>query len=189
MTVFEYVASIYSIVLALSAANTLSALAETIKHRHVIQPYWVHTTWCVFFLFFHLALWRGIWNETSAWESLTIFEMLPYFQWVVCWYIASRLLAPEFDRNEKLDLRVYFYSIKTPFLAFLMIPQVINLTWLIVVAGGLQAAGTIVWLSIFGQLGSAVIGVVSNRHAVHVFVLATFFICTVVQEAVQGAIT
>ena len=110
MSVFEYAASIYSIVLALSAANTLSALAYVVKHRRTVKGYWVHTAWCVSFLFMHLALWRSIWLTTSDWDELTIFQMLPYFQWVVFWYVASRLLAPDPDVAATPNLAEYFFG-------------------------------------------------------------------------------
>jgi hypothetical protein len=187
VTVFEYVASIYSIVLALSAASTLSALAETIKHRRSIKQYWVHTAWCSTFLFYHLALWRGIWFETAGSDQLTIFEMLPYFQWVVLWYIASRLLSPEADGARSIDLEEYFFSIKTPFLVFFLTPAIINFVWLFLL-GGLKNAGTAVFITVIFQWLILLWGIFSRVRWVHAFVVVGYFFASLAQEILQGAI-
>ena len=188
MAVFEYVASIYSIVLALSAASTLSAIAHTIKYRRVVKGYWVHTAWCITFLFLHLALWRGIWLTTGSWDELTIFEMLPYFQWVVFWYIASRLLAPDTDASGAIDLVEYYYSINTPFLICVYLPHLINVLSLLLLDPASLDLDVTNLTTIFLMYGAALLGIISSNRRVHGLVVCICLLAQIVQESAQGAI-
>ena len=188
MPVFEYVASIYSIVLALSAANTLSALAHVIKHRRTVQGYWVHTAWCVSFLIMHLALWRGIWFTTGGWDELTIFQMLPYFQWVVFWYVASRLLAPDSEGSGVINLAEYYFTIKTPFLVCVYLPYVINVAWVSLLDPTALDLSLPILSTMLAMWGAAALGIWSSDRRVHGAVVIFCFVAQVVQEWLQGSI-
>ena len=122
MSSFEYVASIYSIVLGLASANLLMALGGTLKYRDTIQHYWVHSAWCVTLLFGLIALWAAIWEQESTVLDRTVFSMLPFFGWAVCLYVATYLLSPDFSQPQDRDLHAYFQRIRTPFFCFLISP-------------------------------------------------------------------
>ncbi len=66
MTQFEFISVAASIVLALSAARLLAALA------HILAPgrrYWVHALWSAVLLSIHLGFWWAIWiyREIDPW--------------------------------------------------------------------------------------------------------------------------
>lgn len=142
MSTFEYVVGIHSVVLGLAAANVLSAIAESLKYRDRIQHDWVHSGWCVYFLFLLAALWFGIWEIECSVQSQTIFEFLVLFQWTVFSYVASRLLTPD-TRDRHSDQRwQYFLSIKTPFFACMLIPTLIFIGTEALSGSGVRSLGT-----------------------------------------------
>ena len=174
--------------LALSAASTLSALAHRIKYRAVVKGYWVHTAWCITFLFMHLALWRGIWLTTGDWGELTIFEMLPYFQWVVFWYLASRLLAPDVGATNEVDLEAYFFQIKTPFLICVWLPYTLNIVLLLLRGDNSLDLTPAMWGTVVVMIGSGLVGVFTTDRRVHAGIVCVSLLAILVQEELQGAI-
>ena len=107
MEPFEYLAAIYSVVVALAAANLLTTLGDTLKNRSSLHHYWLHTAWCIASLVTLLAIWVSIWGNLSGIESISFFEMLPFYQFVVFHYLATWLLKPS-SFTPQLDLRAYF---------------------------------------------------------------------------------
>ena len=181
MEPFEYIAAIYSVVIALAAANLLAALGETLKYRKTVSHYWVHTAWCVMWLVGLLAVWVSIWDVLSGIESMTFLEMLPYFQFVVLYYLATWLLKPSFFTPE-FDLRSYFYSIRTPFLLCLLIPSIVLVPSIIIrFDEPIDAA----MFTVFGQWIVLIGGLLSSRHRVQVAVFFIFWGLQVVQEFYQ----
>ena len=63
MTLFEYIAGIYSIVLGLAVANVLTTLSDVIRYRKRATHYWVHSVWCVTVLFMLVATWWAYWRQ------------------------------------------------------------------------------------------------------------------------------
>jgi len=184
MEPFEYIAAIYSIVIALAAANLLAALGETLKYRKTVNHYWLHTAWCVMWLVGLLAVWVSVWDVLSGIENMTFLEMLPYFQFVVIYYLATWLLKPSLFTPE-LDLRSYFYSIRTPFLLCLLIPSVVLVPWIIIRFDEPMDAAM---FTVFGQWIALVGGLLSSRHSVQVAVFFIFWTLQVVQEFYQSGI-
>ena len=184
MEPFEYIAAIYSVVVALAAANLLASLGETLKYRKTLHHYWLHTAWCVASLLTLLAIWVSIWGNLSGIEKISFLEMLPFFQFVIFHYLATWLLKPS-SFTPDLDLRSYFYTIRTPFLLCHLIPMVILVPW-IVFWLKVPVDGAIV--TTFGQWAVLVMGLLSSRHQVQVVVFVAYFSLQLMQEFYQYGI-
>ena len=92
LTLFEYIAVAFSIVLSLGAVSLLSAL------RRVFAPdrrYWVHAVWVATVLFFHAVVWWSLWSYSvvKAWTLPTFFFVL--LQPALLYVQASLLVGDE----------------------------------------------------------------------------------------------
>src|SRR5256714_10903777 len=59
---YQHVVVVMSIVLGLSLTQLLKGLAQIYRMRTRVRPYWLHTAWVVFLIFFSLLLWWLFWN-------------------------------------------------------------------------------------------------------------------------------
>ena len=72
MSPFEYIVGILSIVLGLALANLLSTIVETVKYRHTVTHYWVHTLWCAAMVFNIVGTWWYLWRSMSGIEVVSL---------------------------------------------------------------------------------------------------------------------
>lgn len=75
MTLFEYMAIAVTVVLALSAVQTLASL------RSIFQPqrrYWVHALWVVHLLLMHVILWWEIWVYLWAYPHIESWNLVVF---------------------------------------------------------------------------------------------------------------
>jgi hypothetical protein len=186
MSPFEYVVGIHSIVLGLAAANVLSAIAESVKHRKRIQHYWVYHAWCVYFLFNLAAIWFYIWQVECGIESRSIFEFSLTFQWTIFIYIASRLLTPDMQDELAAQRKDYFFSIKTPFFVCMAAPFCLYSLGSYVSTGTLMEP--ILLVSVLLILATYVAGMFSDNSRIQIAVLLLIIGVHTLQEAYQPGI-
>jgi hypothetical protein len=190
MTVFEYIMGIHSIVLGLATAILLSTIAEQLKYREVIKPYWVHSAWCGVLLFFILSTWWGYWYTLEQIENISIFEFLYTFQFSIVMYLCARLLSPDPLREQESSAEDYFFRIKTPFLLILLFGIT---AWSVFGLTGLLPSSTPVVISeaIAGLIilyGIFLVGIFSSNRRVHGVIVISVLVLQVIGEVSQGAI-
>ncbi len=104
MSLFEYVAVMMSVVLALVVARILSFLGVAASGRSRFDLSWLHFAW-VFLVFATLVLaWRTIWSmrDQTAFSIGQVVMMLIATSLI---FIAARILIPDEPNAERLDLR------------------------------------------------------------------------------------
>jgi hypothetical protein len=62
MDVFEYVAVMVTVVLALAVSHLLTSLATMVANPERVRPYWVHFFWAVLLLGLNLQAWLVLWT-------------------------------------------------------------------------------------------------------------------------------
>ena len=184
MSTFEYIASIYSIVLGLAVANVLSAIVWTLKYRDSIRLNWIHSAWCAYLLFALIATWWGLWQTLSDIQTSGLFEFLIVFQLTVFLYLASSLLRPDPDREIGNDLVAYFEKIRVPFLLCLILPLAIFVPASYLVFDYfdpifLLTEGLLIILGVVGLIFAA--------RSVQAFVVCAWLTILVTQESLQAA--
>ena len=107
MTLFEYIAVAFSIVLSLGAANLLAGL------RRIFAPgrrYWVHGVWVATILLSHAVVWWSLWSYSvvEAWTLPTF--LLVLLQPVLLYLLASLLVGDEPATTE--SWRAHFFQVR-----------------------------------------------------------------------------
>jgi hypothetical protein len=107
MSVFEYIMVMVSVILALTLAQLLRALAEIPNNT---KPYWVHSAWVIFVVMSVLQTWWGFWdlNQVDTWTFPAYLNVvsLPIFQFMLAY-----LLVPA-SRTPETDWRAHFYAVR-----------------------------------------------------------------------------
>ena len=71
MSLFEFVVTLFSIVIALGVARVLSGFAGLIEFRSSIQHKPLFTLWLVYLLLAQIVWWFSIWDQSRT-ESMTL---------------------------------------------------------------------------------------------------------------------
>ena len=106
----DYLSTFPSLILGLGVANILAQFSRLVKFRRVVQWYWVHTLWGIFFLlamaseWWILQQWRGV-------TSISYFVYLTFLIKPAILFFASDLLFPETDAPTALDLHAHFFGV------------------------------------------------------------------------------
>ena len=114
MSEFEYVIGIHTIVLGLATASLLSTLADTVKYRKTIRPFWVHTLWCVMLQLTLLGWWYALWRELSEVTTFSYASFLVVFSVSVAFYLMASFLSIDISGDKSIDLEAYFSQIRVP---------------------------------------------------------------------------
>jgi hypothetical protein len=120
MDVFEYIAVMVTVVLALAVSHILTSLATMVANPERVRPYWVHLLWAVLLLGLNLQAWLVLWSlrVQSEWSVGQIVMMLLSASLI---FVAARVLEPELPRGECVDLRSHYSRIRLPFFLTLSI--------------------------------------------------------------------
>lgn len=118
MTLFEYLSVAISIVLSLSAAQTL------VNIRNVLDParrYWVQALWVVLLLYTHLLLWWGFWayRDVGNW-NLAMFSLALLNPGLL--FVASTTLVVDGSKKESGWEQHFFDVRRSFFVIFGLIP-------------------------------------------------------------------
>jgi len=159
MTLFEYLAVSFSIVLSFAVVRILNGIADVFAWPRV---YWIHAAWVTHKLIFLAYVWWNIWSfREISWNFLAFLAVLTnpsilYFQ--------SSTLVPA-QSGSVASWRDHFYAVRQRFFGA-------EIAWsLLVLLYGYLLLGVPVFHSIritqaIGFL-VAIVGMSTNRHAVH----------------------
>ena len=124
MTVFEYVAVIVSIVLALGMTQVLSGFANVLRNRERVVLHWPQLAWSLWLFMFHVQIWWSYWNIRSI-ESLGYFAFFLHLLWPVTLYLLSSLAWPDFDEGP-VNLATYFDRKRRAFFGLLIAANIVD---------------------------------------------------------------
>lgn len=185
MSPFEYVVGILSIVLGLALASLLGTIVETIKYRHTVTHYWVHTLWCVAMVFSIVGTWWHLWRIMSGIDVVS----LPQFSIVLLiaslQYAISRLLSPDHTLASAINLQTYFYEIKTPFLICLSAGPFVSM---LTSAANADTATIVVGITIFVSVLLPLIGIFTANRRAHAVIVVLWTASYAIQETLQSAV-
>ena len=119
MSVFEFVVTLYSIVIALGLARILTGYVAIIEFRRGIDHLPLFVIWLSLLLFGHIVWWFSLWNNSEA-LSYTLLEAIFTFHVPAFLFIASRLLIPGESALETISER--YAKLRVPFLVCFAIP-------------------------------------------------------------------
>lgn len=94
MELFEFVMVLVSIIVGLGMATLLTGVANFIRARRSISPYWVHTLLIPLVFLAHAQVWWESWSLSAAgeWSFVGLLMMLGS---PICLFLISHLLFPE----------------------------------------------------------------------------------------------
>ena len=104
MEMFGYLSVFYSIILGLAVTCVFSGFAELINLRQRVRWYGPFIIWGIFLLFFSAWEWWVVfrWHTHSGW-SFPLYAFLAIRPGLI--YFAAHLLLPDFQNEERIDLR------------------------------------------------------------------------------------
>jgi hypothetical protein len=113
VSVFEFVATLYSIVIALGIARILSGYVALIEHRKEVHNLPLFVIWLSMLLLVHIVWWFSLWNRSDA-LSFTLFQAILTFHVPAFLFIACGLLIPGESALETITER--YNKLRVPFL-------------------------------------------------------------------------
>lgn len=152
MSVFEFVITIYSIVIALSVARILAGFAALIEFRANIAHLPLFVIWLSLLFLGHIVWWFSLWNwsqETSfslAWAIIMLH--VPAFMFIAC-----NLLIPGESARESVSER--YERLRIPFLVCFSVAFIPNPLMMGIATGNWTVAAFLVPLGVLLLLGTA----------------------------------
>lgn len=121
MSLFEFVITLYSIVIALGIARVLTGFAALIEFRGAIAHAPLLLLWLVYLLLVHIVWWISLWGFNTT-DSLSLAAIVALFHVPAFLFIAARLLVPnEEEMNQFFDR---FTKLRVPFLVCAAMPTI-----------------------------------------------------------------
>jgi hypothetical protein len=108
MELFEFVMVLVSIIVGLGMATLLTGVANLIRARRSVRPYWVHTLIIPLVFLVYAQVWWESWSLSAAaeWSFLGLLMMLGS---PILLFLVSHLLFPE--SLPDADLSEYYFEI------------------------------------------------------------------------------
>ena len=119
MSVFEFVVTLYSIVIALGVARVLTGYVALIEFRKEVAHLPLFVIWLSLLLLVHVVWWFSLWNDSDA-HSFALFRAIFTFHVPAFLFIASQLLVPGESALETIAER--YTKLRVPFLVCLAVP-------------------------------------------------------------------
>jgi hypothetical protein len=107
ISAFEYISILVSLILGLGITQILSSLADLFYHYRKVRFYWPHTIWVVFILFLHIQDWF-ITYQLKAKPTWHLPELIFILSYPVALFTASKMLLPTNDKEERIDMRLFY---------------------------------------------------------------------------------
>ncbi len=120
MSLFEFISSMISVLIALTVAQLLVSIGRLAQHRQRVRPYLPHALWsiCIFLLaFLH---WWSLWDfRDLPWNSAMFFYSL---MGPLLLFFSVTLLNPEpGPGDEVVDIRAHYEEVRPLFLSVLLV--------------------------------------------------------------------
>lgn len=112
---YQHLVVVMSIVLGLSVTQLLKGLAQLYRTHNRMRPYWLHTAWIVFLIFFSLMLWWLFWNYRSI-EDWNFVRFVLYLSPMILFYFLTAIVIPD-PSDPITSYRDYFFSTRVGFFA------------------------------------------------------------------------
>lgn len=119
MSVFEFTATLFGIVIALAMARTLGGIADLIRYRREITHKPLFLIWFTLLLLGNIVWWFSLWQRSNS-DSVSLAQFATTFVVPFFFFIATRLLVP--DESEFKNIESRYSNIRVPFLVSLAIP-------------------------------------------------------------------
>ena len=160
MSLFEFVLTGFTLVLALAVTRLLGGLRYVLDRQ---RRYWVHSLLVVALLLLASLIWWGLWYaRNSEWTYLAFAYNLLIGPGIL--YFASTLLVPENPRRIR-DWREYYYRFHRLFYgAFAVLVVLLFLGSFLFTATPLMHPTRLLQAA---ALALCLVGVSSDRHSVH----------------------
>jgi hypothetical protein len=180
MDVFEYVAVMVTVVLALAVSHILTSVATMVANPDRVRPYWLHFLWAVLLLGLNLQAWLVLWTlrEQAQWPVGQIVMMLVSASLI---FVAARVLEPDLPSGSYVDLREHFARIRFPLFATLSVFWLFPILGRFLYVGGrLAEPETIGRLAFFGLSLSGVVVKSPTWHGLLAIFWAGLLVATLV---------
>jgi hypothetical protein len=119
LSVFEFTATLFGIVVALAMARTLGGIADLIRYRSEIRHKPLFLIWFSFLLLGNVVWWFSLWRRSES-NTVSLYQFGITLLVPVCFFIATRLLVPDESNFRSIEER--YRNIRVPFLLLLAIP-------------------------------------------------------------------
>ena len=119
MSVFEFTATLFGIVVALAMARTLGGVADIIRYRKEIRHKPLFLIWFSLLLLGNVVWWFSLWRLSES-DVVSLYQFGMAFLVPVCFFIATRLLVPDVSDFTAIGER--YRGVRVPFLLTLAIP-------------------------------------------------------------------
>ncbi|MEO7564678.1 MAG: hypothetical protein ABIR63_05540 [Sphingomicrobium sp.] len=106
MKTFEYLILFFSFAFTLALTHLLFAVTRMIRHRRELVFSVEHALWMVTALLLLLANWLSLFDFRGK-ESFTLGSIAVLMVFVITLYFACSLVAPDFEDDEKYDMREF----------------------------------------------------------------------------------
>ena len=123
MTLFEYIAVAFSIVLSLGAASLLSALMRIFSTD---RRYWVHGVWVAIVLFFHVVVWWSLWSYSVV-QTWTLQTFLLVLLQPALLYVQASLLVGD-EPATTSSWHAHFFRIRRWFFVVRILYLIVGIT-------------------------------------------------------------
>ena len=166
MTHFEYVAVMFSIILGLGIVRLLGSL-DTIFSKH---RYWPHSIWMLTIFWLHIQNWWGLWELRNL--SLNIVSYSVTIGFVSTLYLCTVALTNRHGNDT--SWRDHFFAQRQWFFGVLAFSILVGtFSTRVFLGASLLHPYRLVQLSLFFL---AVLGLISDREAVHRYISVLFFL-------------
>lgn len=164
MSEFEYLSVLISIVLGLGISHVLASGARLVRYRAAVRFYTPTLLWLALLFLVHVQIWWAVFELRSVPEwSFVAFVLVLSVPTVA--YLMSVLLAPDFDREEVVDLRASYFEHRRWFYALFGLLPLTSLAQEYFIRGAIQWDADPIFR--LGFLLLAILGFVSSRERLH----------------------
>jgi len=188
MSIFEFVFSLFGLVLGLSLAEVLSGFARTVQARREIRMGWLTPLLGLLLVIDLVSFWTGAWRERDS-LSVALDPLLFATLIAGIYYVAASLVFPS-DHQAWPDLDDYFMAHKK-----MVVGAVIGCNLLIILGGALvhgtanMTAGRGLG---YGLLGVVSLGLVVTRSkrlslALLAAMISSYWLVPMLVAAIDGA--
>ena len=137
MTEFDYLSVLISIVLGLGLSHVMATAAQLVRFRAAVKFYTPALLWLALLFFLHVQIWWAVFElrDVPEW-TFGNFVLVLAIPAVV--YVISVLLSPDFDREERIDLRASYFAHRRWFFGLLALLPILSLAQEYAISGHIQ---------------------------------------------------
>ena len=156
MTDFEFVFSLFGLLLGLSLAEVLGGLARTLKARRKVRIGWLTPALGVMLIVDLVSFWRTMWGERDS-IPVTFGTMLFGAAIAGIYYLAASLVFPT-ELDEWTDLDSYYFEHKKQVVGAVMACNLLVVAGLVMLHGNIfRSPAVAVSVSLFTATAIALI--------------------------------